>query len=194
MNCVLYLLSHPLCPSPGSMCTCRFIANLLSDHHMPSSSSVSSCYVNLLSTDYRPLVWSSHPSSFSVSRWYVNLSVHRRCLIISSHPLYPSSGRTWTCRLLVDLSYDHPIPPSLSVFRGYVNLPIDRRPLIWLSRPTLFVCLQWVRELVDWPQTFHLISNHTILFSSSTYRKYVNLSIDHRPLVWSSHPILFVYH
>ena len=117
VNCfkISYLIipSHPLHPSPACTWTWSIVL--------------------------RSLIWSSIPSSSSVSRMYVNLvnCFKISYLIIPSHPLHPSPDRTWTWSNVL-------------------------RSLIWSSHPILFIRLQGVREL---RQLFlDISSDHPILF------------------------------
>ena len=120
----------------------------------------------------------------------------------------------WTCRLIVDFWSDHSMPCSLSVPRKYVNLSIRRRPRSDPNIPSHLyspVSRKYVKSVVSttcplktdlssdhhnpfsspisstW--TFRLIvelSSYHPTSSSSVSRLYVNMSIDHRPLIWWS--------
>ena len=125
---------------------------------------------------------------------YVNLvnCLNISHLIIPSHPLHLSPDCMWTWSIV------------------WISL-------IWSSRPILFICLQFVREL---GQSFeYLSSDHPIPSSSSVSSLYVNLvnclNISHLiipshplnlspvctwtwsivwiSLIWSSYPILFIH-
>jgi len=189
--------SNPLHPSPACMwillinCRPHFWSS-----HLPSLS-VSRNYVpRELSIDYRPLVWSSIPFSlpFPVGMWSCWLITD----LLSDHPLCPSPGRMWICWLIADLSSNHPIPSSSHVTSGYVKLLIDCRPLIWSSHHPFclspLVSRKYMQQCQTCPLIAGLLSDYPISSSLAwVFRKYVNLSIDHRPLVWSPHPILFVH-
>ena len=157
----------------------------------------------------------SHSSP--VSSGYVNLinCLKTSHLIVSSHSFHPSPESTWTQSIVWrTLNWSsHPILLTRLPECTWTWWSVWR-PLIWSSHPILFTCLQIVREL---GQLFEdLSSNHPILSSSPVPRMYVNLvkclktsyliihpssfpvsrlyvnwSIVWRPLIWSSHPILF---
>ena len=193
---------------------CQLFEYLSSDHTIPSSSSVSRKYVNLVncldishliipSHPLHPslesmwtlsIVWISHPipSSSSVSREYVNLvnCLNISHLIIPSHPLHLSPGSTWTWANCLDISHliipSYPLHPSLARTWTWSIFWIS---LIWSSHPIIFICLQYVCEIGQLIE--YLSSDHPIPSSSSVSRMYVNLvnclNISH--LIILSHPL-----
>ena len=81
----------------------RYTSSCIPDHPIPSSSSIFRKYVNLL-IHCRPVVRSSHPIHKFV------ISLQTSCLIISPHPLCSSPGSMWTCQFVADMLSDQPVP------------------------------------------------------------------------------------
>ena len=197
----LIIPSHPLHLSPECTWTCsialryliwsvfiplqlvcynaQFLKDLSSDHPIPSSSSVSSQYVNLLNCfKISYLIIPSHSLHLSpASTWtssialryliwsvFICLQLVRELaqllkishLIIPSHPLHLSSASTWACSIAL-------------------------RSLIW----SFFIRLAQL--------LYDLSSDHPIHpFHSSPARTWT-CSISLRYLIWSSHSILFIH-
>ena len=127
VNCLntshLIIPSHPL-PFHPLLQAVRYLGQLFngfsSDHPIPSSSSVSRQYVNLVNCSNTCHLIPSHPLHPSPAGMWIWLIVS---LISSSHhPLYLSPGSTWTWFKLIDLRPVTCLSHPLHVFREYVKL------------------------------------------------------------------------
>ena len=118
----LIILSHPLHSSPESTWTRLFVYIFVFWLSYPTIFIGFQGVRQLAQLFEYPTYDFPIPSSSSISRLYVNMlnclsSPH---LIILSHPFHPTPGRTWTCSIVwIPPSSDHPISP---VSRAYVNL------------------------------------------------------------------------
>ena len=126
---------------------------------------------------------SDHPILILFIRLQSVRELRQLFLILPSHPLHPSAGRTWTWSIVYDLSSDHPIPSS-SVSRVYVKFVL--RPLIWSSHPILS---RKYAKLVNCLNTLHLIIPSHPLQPPPERTWTWSIVYD---LIWSSYPIFFI--